>query len=78
MDHDEECNCLYCKCNRRDLLFEERKHWKIDRQKCLICNEVFINRIQAVEHIAKNHKVKLNPGLTILEFLDQVSVLDSE
>ena len=56
----------------RDLIFEERKYWRIDYQKCLICNRIIQNRIQAVDHVTKYHEVKLNIDESILDFISPV------
>ena len=66
IDHVKDCECGYWRKAQRDLLFVERKQWKIDHHQCHICKNIFKNRIQAVDHVTKDHEVDLKKTESIL------------
>ena len=43
---------------------------KLDQQKCLVCSKILISRMKAVEHILKDHSLKIDKGDSISKYIE--------
>ena len=43
---------------------------KPDNHKCLVCSEILVSRKKAVDHILKDHKLSINQGDSISNYIE--------